>query len=90
MSPAQMLFGHPIRYFIPILPNKYRPHTTWQETLMAREEALRNRHMKAAERWSEHTRQIPPLKVGDLVRIQNQVGNFPKKWDKTGQVVEVK
>lgn len=90
LSPAQMLFGHPIRDFIPILPNKYRPHTTWQETLKAREEALRNRHMKAAERWSEHTRQIPPLKVGDLVRIQNQVGNFPKKWDKTGQVVEVK
>ena len=90
MSPAQMLFGHPIRDFIPILPNKYRPHTTWQETLMAREEALRNRHMKAAERWSEHTRQIPPLEVGDLVRIQNQIGNFPKKWDKTGQVVEVK
>ena len=89
LSPAQMLFGHPIRDFIPILPNKYKPHKTWQETLAAREEALRNRHMKAAERWSEHTRQLPPLKVGDLVRIQNQVGNFPKKWDKTGQVVEV-
>ena len=90
LSPAQMLFGHPIRDFIPILPNKYKPHHTWQETLVAREEALRNRHMKAAERWSEHTRQLPPLKVGDLVRIQNQVGNFPKKWDKTGQVVEVR
>lgn len=79
LSPAQMLFGHPIRDFIPILPNKYKPHNTWQETLAAREEALRNRHMKAAERWSEHTRQL-----------QNQVGNFPKKWDKTGQVVEVR
>ena len=90
MSPAQMLFGHPIRDFIPILPSKYRPHKTWQETLTAREEALRNRHMKCAERWSEHTRQLPPLIVGDLVRIQNQVGNFPRKWDKTGQVVEVK
>ena len=90
LSPAQMLFGHPIRDFIPILPNKYKPHHTWQKTLAAREEALRNRHMKAAERWSEHTRHLPPLKVGDLVRIQNQVGNFPKKWDKTGQVVEVK
>ena len=67
LSPAQMLFGHPIRDFIPILPNKYKPHRTWQETLVAREEALRNRHMKAAERWSEHTRQLPPLKVGDLV-----------------------
>ena len=50
LSPAQMLFGHPIRDFIPILPNKYKPHQTWQDTLAAREEALRNCHMKAAER----------------------------------------
>ena len=62
LSPAQMLFGHPIRDFIPILPNKYKPHHTWQETLVAREEALRNHHMKATEHWSEHTRQLPPLK----------------------------
>ena len=90
MSPAQMLFGHPIRDFIPILPKKYKPHRTWRESLAAREEALRNRHMKAAERWTEHTQRLPPLKVGDLVRIQNQVGNFPRRWDKTGRIVEVK
>ena len=90
MSPAQLLYGHPIRDFIPTLPGKYKPHHTWQETLAAREEALRNRHMKAAERWAEHTRRLPPLKVGDTVRIQNQVGNYPKKWDKTGRIVEVR
>ena len=46
--------------------------------------------MKAAERWSEHTKSLTPLKVGDMVRIQNQTGNFPTKWDKTGCVVEVR
>lgn len=46
--------------------------------------------MKAAERWSEHTKRLPPLKVGDTVRIQNQTGPFPIKWDKTGRVVEVR
>ena len=46
--------------------------------------------MKAAERWSEHTKQLPPLIVGNTVRIQNQTGQFPKKWDKTGRVVEVR
>ena len=41
-------------------------------------------------RGSEHTRQLPQLKVGDTVRIQNQVGNYPRRWDKTGTVVEVR
>ncbi|GFO14733.1 Pol polyprotein [Plakobranchus ocellatus] len=54
LSPAMCIFGRPIRDFIPIHPGKYQPHTTWRETLQSREEALRNRHMRAAERLSEH------------------------------------
>ena len=85
LSPAMCVFGRPIKDLIPILPGRYQPHNTWHETMKAHEEALRNRHIIAAERWSEHTRRLPPLKVGDHVRIQNQVGPFPKKWDKTGK-----
>ena len=55
LSPAMVLFGRPIRDFIPIHPEKYQPHPTWRETLQSREEALRNRHMKDSERLSEHT-----------------------------------
>ena len=90
LSPAMCIFGHPIRDFIPIHPGKYQPHSTWRETLISREEALRNRHMRAAERLSEHTRVLPPLIIGDTVRIQNQTGPHPTKWDKTGLVVEVR
>lgn len=90
LSPALCLFGRPIRDFIPVHPGKYEPHPTWRTTLQAREEALRNRHMKLHERLSEHTRPLSPLKVGDTVRIQNQVGPHPTKWDKTGIIVEVK
>ena len=90
LSPAMCIFGRPIRDFIPIQPGKYQPHTTWRETLMSREEALRNRHMRAAERLSEHTRVLPPLAVDDTVRIQNQTGPHPSKCDKTGMVVEVR
>ena len=90
LSPAMVLFGCPIRDFIPIHPGRYRPHPTWRETLLSREEALRNRHMKDSERLSEHTVNLPPLKVGDYVRIQNQVGPHPTKWDKTGIVIEVR
>ena len=71
-------------------PGRYLPHNTWRETLMAREEALRNRHMKDAERLKEHTKRLPQLSVGDHVRIQNQVGPHPLKWDKTGIVIAVR
>lgn len=90
LSPAMCVFGRPIQDFIPIVPGKYTPHNTWRETLAAREDALRNRHMRGAERWSEHTKQLLPLAVSDHVRIQNQTGQHPLKWDKTGVVVEVR
>ena len=90
ISPAMCIFGRPIKDFIPILPGRYQPHPTWQDTLQKREEALRNRHVKAAERWSEHTKRLPPLRVGDTVRIQNQTGPQPRRWERTGTVVEVR
>ena len=40
--------------------------------------------------WTMRTRPLAPLKVGDSVFIQNQEGNYPRRWDKRGQVVEVK
>ena len=58
-------------------------------SLLTREEALRHHHMDNHERWKEHTRLLPTLSVGDHVRIQNQVGNHPNKWHKTGVVIEV-
>ena len=90
LTPAMCVFGRPIKDFIPVLPGRYQQHPTWKDTLHRREEALRNRHMKAAERWSEHTRCLPPLKVGNLVRIQNQTGPHLNKWDKPGTIIEVR
>ena len=90
LSPAMCIFGRPIKDFIPILPGKYQPHPVWEESLLAREDALRKRYIANHERWKEHTRLLPPLSVGDHVRIQNQVGNHPNKWDKTGIVIEVR
>ena len=90
ISPAMCVFGRPTCDFIPIIPGKYRPHETWRETLKAREEALRKRHVRTAETWAEHTKRLPPLAVGDLVRVQNQTGPHPNKWDKTGSIVEVR
>ena len=71
-------------------PGQYLPHWTWRETLEAREDALRVRHVRAHERLSEHTRVLPPLAIGNYVRMQNLVGPYPTKWDRTGIVVEVR
>ena len=80
-SPAVCVFGRPIRDFIPILPGRYKPHDSWRDTVSKREEALRYRHMKVSEKLSEHTKQLPPLTIGNHVRIQNRIGPNPHKWD---------
>ena len=45
---------------------------------------------KSEKEADQKGRSLKPLRIGDRVRIQNQVGNHPKRWDKTGEVVEVK
>ena len=71
LSLAQCVFGRPIKDFILILPSLYLLHPSCSDTRAAREEFLRNRHMKEAERWTVHTRRLPPLAVGHHIHIQN-------------------
>ena len=87
-SPAMVLFGRPIRDPIPAPLGRYCPHQTWRETITNREKALAIRHSREREKWSEHTRELKPLEVGDHVYVQNVVGNNPRKWERTGIVVE--
>ena len=57
-----------------------------------REPAMRHRLSLGVERWTQNTRQLPPLSVGQKVFIQNQRGarKLAKRWDRTGTVVEDK
>ena len=91
-SPAQLLFGRPIRDFLPIRPGKFSPSEVWVDCAEKRELAMRRRLSLGGERWSEHTRALAPLKVGQQVFVQNQhgVGKSAKKWDRTGTIVEDK
>ena len=90
VSPALIVFGRPIRDPIPVPMGRYCPHPTWSETLEHRERALAKRHSREHEKWTEHSRTLPALQVGDHVYVQNLVGNHPKRWERTGTVVEVK
>ena len=50
---------------------------------------MRTRMPHSTEALDMHTRPLPPLSLGDKVILQNQRGSHPKKWDKSGIVVEL-
>ena len=84
VSPAELLFGYKLRDH---LPNKFqKTRKDWHSIHRARENKIREK--RTTERASGKV--LRPLKVGDAVRIQNQIGNHPKKWSSTGKVVEVR
>ena len=94
LSPAEIIFGRPIRdslSFVNRLEKYSNPHIrpTWREAWAAKENALRTRFTKTSEALNEHAQPLMPLKEGDKVFIQNQTGNNPTKWHRTGTVIEV-
>ena len=95
LSPAQILFGRPIRdslSFVNRLEKFSNPHIRpmWREAWASKEEALRTRFTKSAEKLNQHARPLQPLRVGDRCFVQNQMGNYRTKWDRTGSVVEIR
>ena len=89
LSPAQVIFGKAVRDFFPIKPGNLQLHPEWRITFDQREKALARRHARREKDLSEHTKLLAPLTVGQVVLVQNQSGNTPLRWDKSGQVVEV-
>ena len=69
VSPAQVLFGRPIRDFMPILPGKFSPQEGWRLAQEDRERALRLQYCRGKEKWLKHTKQLSGLAVGDTVLI---------------------
>ena len=88
LSPVVMLFGRPIKDHLPTLWKSMSVQPQWKEIRELREKAMAKRHLRAAEYHDQHTRSLPPLSVGDSVLIQNQNGNQPTRWEKTGHIVE--
>ena len=73
---------------MPSNPASFRPSKEWLVTKEQRELALAKRYARQEEVWSEHTKTLAELPVGAVVSVQNQAGNKPKRWDRTGTVVE--
>ena len=92
LSPAELLLGRKLKDFLPSIPvdplkNSKNLADGWKRTAEYRELALAERASKEQERWSQKTKTLPELEIGDRVAVQNQVGNHPKRWDRRGVVV---
>ena len=89
VSPSQVIFGRKLRDFLPVSPGHYLPRPEWRLQADQRELALAKRHIKAEEALSAKCRKLPDLKLFDIVAIQDQNGTTPRRWSKTGKVMEV-
>ena len=96
LSPAEVVFGRKLRDTMPRI-NKdinifynddVRP--SWTKAWEEKEMALRTRYQGCMKRLFEHSKNLPCLETGDRVSLQNQTGNKPAKWDRTGTIVEVR
>ena len=53
-----------------------------------REQALAIKFAELERNLCEGAQNLPDLEVGDMVQIQNQKGNDPKRWNKSGKIIE--
>ena len=97
VSPAQVLFGRPLRDCIPHLNkevsvfNNPQVDSKWHTIWRAKEEALHARNARNFVTLAEHSQPLVPLMVGTKVFVQNQDKSSKcyKKWDRTGVVTTV-
>ena len=98
LSPAQIIFGRPLRDSMPQLDKSIpifesaQLHNQWHQAWSAKEEAIRSRLVRSCEGLENGSRELPPLREGDSVFIQNQ-GKSPgrrNKWDRQGRIVAIK
>ena len=87
VSPAELVFGHPIRDHLP--RSSYLPRAEWRSMAESREQAFKRRHVDRCESLNRNAVSLRPIQLGECVFIQNQTGPNPNKWSKTGQVVEI-
>jgi len=88
LSPSQVIFGRELRDTMPFKPGKGAMHKEWLITAKDREKALAKRHHTNMEKLNEHVKELRKLQVGQSVLVQNQSGNYGKRWARTGMVVE--
>ena len=82
-SPAQIVFGHQLRSIVPAHRSSFQPR--WTNAMEARD---RQAAIDAVAKgyYDEHSRTLRPLKLGELVRVQD---DKTKLWGRVGTIVSI-
>ena len=83
-SPAEVLLGRPMRSVVPMHRQHFAP--AWNKQIRELELKRAKTKAKVKENYDAKARNLPKLKVGDEVRIQDHAS---KKWSLTGTICKV-
>ena len=99
-SPAFLLLGRPLRDTLPNMQPWGRSESpvhrgvgampirsTWHDRWDEQEVALRHRMGNNVDKLEAKAHDLKPLELNAHVRVQNQSGNSPRRWERTGVVV---
>ena len=81
-SPAQILYGHPLRSCVPAHPQSFTQE--WQSRAEDCDRRAAARAEQVKRDYDQHARPLPKLSNGQTVRLQDPSSHL---WDKVGIVV---
>ena len=98
LSPAEVLFGRVLPDSMPQLAKEVpifgsdMIHTQWHQAWEAKEEAIKARLVRSCEQLEPGSNELPPLREGNQVFIQNQskINGRQTKWDRQGTIIACK
>ena len=86
-SPSEIANGRTLKDFFPREVSSLLPIP---ENLMSgdvKDNLQKEIRQTGGQRWSEHTKKLPPLEIGAWVQLQNLRGRHPLKSDSSGVVI---
>ena len=81
-SPAEIVFGHPLRSRVPVHHSAFDRH--WLTSMDEYDLKMSKIQGDATDHYNEHAHKLPQLAVGALVRLQDPKS---KLWDKTATIL---
>ena len=81
-SPAQLLYGKPLRSRVPAHAKSFA--AKWQEATVDCDRRAAERFKTTVEQYNKRAKHLPPIPIGDSVRIQDPIS---KRWDKVGTIM---
>jgi hypothetical protein len=88
-SPAQMMLCRRLRNVLPLPTSSLTQDAKNIITSEERGDFLQKTYAESEKRLNEGTQIHNPIKLGTSVRVQNQVGAYPRRWQGTGVIIGV-